>query len=62
MRALRDIGVFNAALMKDPAGVLEKQGPNTQYPDMIRFTETKQVKKLRRVIRAYLAGQGAMER
>ena len=29
---------FNAALMKDPQGVLEKQGPNTSHPDMIRFT------------------------
>ena len=32
------LSFFNAALMKDPEGVLEKQGPNTRHPDMIRFT------------------------
>ena len=29
---------FNAALMRDPDGRLEKQGPNTRHPDMIRLT------------------------
>ena len=29
---------FNAALMKDPHRVLEKQGQNTAHADMIRFT------------------------
>jgi uncharacterized protein YdeI (YjbR/CyaY-like superfamily) len=48
------ISFFNAALMKDPKGVLEKQGPNTQYPDMIRFTDNSQVKKMESVIMAYL--------
>lgn len=48
------ISFFNAALMKDPENVLEKQGPNTQYADMIRFTENAQVKKLEAVIIAYL--------
>ena len=33
---------FNAALMKDPGGVLEKQGANTQHPDMIRFMDNAQ--------------------
>ncbi|XZE35597.1 YdeI/OmpD-associated family protein [Pirellulaceae bacterium SH501] len=46
---------FNAALMKDPLGVLEKQGPNTQYPDMFRFTENDQVAAMAPVIEAYLA-------
>lgn len=32
------LSFFNAGLMKDPEGVLEKQGPNTRHPDMIRFT------------------------
>jgi uncharacterized protein YdeI (YjbR/CyaY-like superfamily) len=45
---------FNAALMKDPKGVLEKQGPNTPHPDMIRFTENAQVAKMEPVILAYL--------
>lgn len=48
------LSFFNAALMKDPEGVLEKQGPNTQHPDMIRFTENGQVSKKAPIIRAYL--------
>ena len=34
------LNFFNAALMKDPEGLLERQGPNTQHPDSIRFTAT----------------------
>lgn len=55
--ALRDdfrLSFFNAALLKDPKGVLEKQGPNTRYPDMIRFTAVEQVKKRKAVIASYL--------
>lgn len=49
------LSFFNAALMKDPDGVLEKQGPNTQYPDMIRFTNNDQVAKMKPIIECYLA-------
>ncbi len=55
--ALRDefrLNFFQAALMKDPAGVLEKQGPNTQHPDMIRLTDAAQVMALAPTITAYL--------
>ena len=45
---------FNAALMADPEGLLEKQGPNTLHPDMIRFTAPQQVAQLEPVILAYL--------
>jgi len=45
---------FNAALMKDSEGVLERQGPNTRHPDMIRFTDNGQVAALENTIRAYL--------
>lgn len=48
------LSFFNAALMKDSDSVLEKQGPNTQHPDMIRFTENGQVSKKATIIRAYL--------
>ncbi len=48
------ISFFNAALMKDPDGVLEKQGPNTRHPDMIRFTDNDRVADLEPVIRSYL--------
>lgn len=48
------LSFFNAALMKDPDGVLEKQGPNTSHPDMIRFTDNAQVSTMERTIRSYL--------
>ncbi len=48
------ISFFNAALMKDPAGALEKQGPNTLHPNMIRFTTNNQVAKLKPIIESYL--------
>ena len=48
------LSFFNAALMKDPAGVLEKQGPNTRHPDMFRFVDTAQVLKMKPIILAYL--------
>ena len=55
--ALRDdfrLSFFNAALMTDTAGVLEKQGPNTKHKDMIRFTSNGQVADMAPVISAYL--------
>ena len=48
------LNFFNAALMKDPAAVLQKQGPNTQHPDSIRFTDSAQVKAMEPTIVAYL--------
>ena len=45
---------MNAALMKDPEGILKRQGANTRHPDMIFFTDNKEVKKQEAVIRAYL--------
>lgn len=49
------ISFFNAALLKDPQRVLEKQGPNTQYADMIRFTDNARVAELEPVIVSYIA-------
>ncbi len=49
------LSFFNAALMKDPEGVLERQGANTRYPDCLRFTEVAEVGAREPVIRAYLA-------
>lgn len=45
---------FDAALLKDPHGVLERQGPNTRHPDAIRFTDSAKVAQLEPVIRSYL--------
>jgi uncharacterized protein YdeI (YjbR/CyaY-like superfamily) len=44
---------FNAALLADPDGLLEKPGPNTQTPSMIRFTDNAQVLAMESAIRAY---------
>jgi uncharacterized protein YdeI (YjbR/CyaY-like superfamily) len=66
MHAGRNIAIFgafrtdfrlsfmNAGLLKDTEGVLEPQGPNSQTPSMIRFTEVGQVGAMEPVIRAYL--------
>ncbi|OCJ18252.1 hypothetical protein A6U87_04985 [Rhizobium sp. AC44/96] len=45
---------FNAALLKDPERMLEKQGPNTQHPDMLRFMENAQVANMEPVMLSYL--------
>lgn len=49
------LGFFNSALMKDPDGVMEKQGPNTQNPDSIQFTDVGQVAEQETILRAYIA-------
>lgn len=45
---------FNAALMKDPHGIMDRQGSNTRHPDMIRFTDNAQVGLMKDAILAYL--------
>lgn len=49
------LSFFNATLMKDPAGLLEKKGPNTVHADMIRFVDNNQVTKLQQTVESYLA-------
>ncbi|MBS0474773.1 MAG: YdeI/OmpD-associated family protein [Proteobacteria bacterium] len=48
------LNFFNAALLTDPEGVLERQGPNTQHPDSIRFTDNAQPERMAATLRAYL--------
>jgi uncharacterized protein YdeI (YjbR/CyaY-like superfamily) len=48
------ISFFNAALLKDPAGLLERPGPNSRHPDMIRFTDHARVLELEPILRSYL--------
>jgi uncharacterized protein YdeI (YjbR/CyaY-like superfamily) len=48
------LNFFNAALMKDHGGLLERQGSNTRHPDSIRFTASGQVQERAASIRAYL--------
>jgi uncharacterized protein YdeI (YjbR/CyaY-like superfamily) len=49
------LSFFKAALMKDPEGVLSRQGPNTQNPDTILFTDVAQVAALEPTLRSYIA-------
>ena len=49
------LSFFDAALMTDPEGVLEHQGPNTRHADMIRFKANEDVARMEPVIRTYLA-------
>lgn len=46
---------FNAALLQDPQGILQKQGPNTRHPDCLRFTDNNTPARLEPAIRACLA-------
>lgn len=48
------LNFFNAALMRDPEGIMERQGAQTAHPDTIRFTAAAQVAERAEAIRAYL--------
>lgn len=48
------LSFFHAALLKDPEQILERQGPNTRDPDMIRFSTNAQVALMEPVILTYL--------
>lgn len=66
MHAGRNIAIFgafksdfrlsflNPSLLKDTEGVLERQGPNSQTPGIIRFTNVAQVGAMEPVIQSYL--------
>lgn len=49
------LSFFDAGLMRDAHGVLERQGPNTAHPDMIRFTDAEGPRRMAGTIQAYLA-------
>ncbi|MCF4166852.1 YdeI/OmpD-associated family protein [Zavarzinia compransoris] len=48
------LSFFDAGLMTDPARRMERQGPNTKYPNMIRFTSNGQPAAERDLLVAYL--------
>ncbi len=48
------LNFMNPALLKDPQGVLEKPGPNSQNASMLRFTSDRQVSEMEATIIAYL--------
>lgn len=49
------LSFFEAGLLADPDGLLERQGPNTAWPDMLRFTDAVQVADRAPAIRSLLA-------
>ncbi len=53
------ISFFDAALLDDPAGLLEVAGPNTQHAGTIRFTDSAQVAEKAPILRAYLTQAAA---
>lgn len=48
------LSFFNAALLADADRILERSGPNTRHPDMVRFTDRAGPERLEPVLRAYL--------
>lgn len=52
---------FKGALLADPAGILEEQGPNSHAARRIRFTSTDDVTRLGDTVRSYLAEAIAAE-
>lgn len=48
------LSFFDAALLEDTHGLLQKQGPNTAHPDMLRFTDNAEVRAMEPQVRAYL--------
>ena len=46
---------FKGALLKDPAGVLEEQGPNSRSARRIEFTSVDDVSRLAGTVSAYIA-------
>lgn len=45
---------FKGALLKDPAGVLEVQGPNSRSARRIRFTSVEDARRLGGTVKAYV--------
>ena len=54
MKAFLALMFFKGALLDDPAGVLEEQGPNSRSALRIRFTSVDDVAGLADVVKAYV--------
>lgn len=48
------LGFFHPGLMKDPEGILQKRGSNTQHPDQLSFTDNAAPTAMESTLRAYL--------
>jgi uncharacterized protein YdeI (YjbR/CyaY-like superfamily) len=54
------ITFFEAALIDDPDGLLERQGPNTRVPDALRFRDEATVAAMAPALRGFLAQAKAL--
>jgi uncharacterized protein YdeI (YjbR/CyaY-like superfamily) len=55
MKDFLSLMFFKGALLSDPDGVLESQGPNSRSALRIRFTSVDDVDRLAKTVRAYVA-------
>jgi uncharacterized protein YdeI (YjbR/CyaY-like superfamily) len=55
MNAFLALMFFKGALLKDPAGILKSQGPNSRSALRVEFTSAAQVAKLAKTLRTYVA-------
>ena len=62
MKAFLALMFFKGALLKDPAGVLEDQGPNSRSARRIRFTSVEDVGRLAGTVEAYVEEAIAVEK
>ena len=62
MKAFLALMFFKGALLKDPAGVLEDQGPNSRSARRIRFTSVEDVARLADTVEAYIEEAIAVEK
>ena len=62
MKAFLALMFFKGALLKDPAGVLEDQGPNSRSARRIRFTSVEDVGRLAGTVEEYVDEAIAVEK
>ena len=48
------IGFFKGSLLKDPEGILQRPGENTQTSRVVRFTDVDRIREMRSILREYL--------
>lgn len=61
MKAFVALMFFKGALLRDPAGVLEDQGPNSHSAKRLTFTSVADIDRLARTIADYVAEAVAVE-
>jgi uncharacterized protein YdeI (YjbR/CyaY-like superfamily) len=54
MKGFLALMFFKGALLTDPEGVLEEQGPNSKLARRIRFTSVEDVARLTDIVKAYI--------